>query len=181
MRRYILAAALGALLLPLPAPAQYPPAPEEGPTAMVQDWYRRFLGRQADPQAAVWVDYIKQGQSPDQVLSQILASSEYYRRAGGTPQGFVQRLFTDLTGRPPSQQELNYWVNRVYQSGRQEVAYEVLQRYPQGMEPSPPAASGTYSPSVPGYDYPRYDYDYRRPDYRYRDWGRDRYRYRYRR
>jgi len=160
MKRFILAAGIAVLLSPLTASAQpgygrggYNDAPEQ----MVRDWYSRFLGRAPDGQSSVWVEAVRSGQQPEAVLGQILGSSEYYMRAGSTPQGFVRRLYTDLTGRPPGPGETRNWLNRMYQSDRQDVAYQMLQRYPQG-------GVG----STPQEDYqPEPTYEYRRPVPRY--------------
>jgi len=153
MKRLIVIAALALLVVPLPGSAQYPPSYGYGdPEQMVQSWYRQFLGRNADPQASAWIGQLQSGQAPEAVLAGILASSEYYLRGGSTPDGFIRRLHTDLTGRPPSPREVQFWLNLLYQSDRQDVAYRLLQRYPQGW-----AGAG---PAVPGPDY-------RRPFHRY--------------
>jgi hypothetical protein len=154
MKRLLVIAALGLLLVPLPGSAQYPPNyGYNDPEQMVQGWYRQFLGRAADPYASSWIEQLKSGQAPEAVLGGILASSEYYLRAGGTPDGFIRRLHMDLTGRPPGASEVQFWLNRLYQSDRQDIAYKMLQRYPQGWGGAPAA------PPEP---------DYRRPFLRYR-------------
>jgi len=158
MKRSILALGFATLLLPAPAFAQYPYPGGDGAEQMVQDWYRRFLGRAADPQASAWIEAIRQGQAPEAVLAQIVGSSEYYMRAGGTPDRFVRRLYLDLTGRPPSPRETQFWLNSLYQSDRQDVAYQMLQRYPQGW------GGGAYQPGIYS---TTPEYDYRRPYYRY--------------
>jgi len=148
------------LLSPLTASAQYGYGPGgygDAPEQMVRDWYGRFLGRAPDAQASVWIDAIRSGQQPEAVLGQILGSSEYWMRAGSTPQGFVRRLYTDLTGRPPGPAEMRHWLNQMYHGDRQDVAYQMLQRYPQG-------GGG----ATPYDDYrPEPTYEYRRPLHRY--------------
>jgi hypothetical protein len=160
MKRLILIALLGMMVLPFSASAQYENTPAD---QMVREWYRRFLRRDVDPGSAIWVDALKRGQSPDTVLSQILGSTEYYVRTGSTAEGFVRQLHTDLTGRVPGPRETQFWVNQVYRSDRQDVAYSMLQRYPQNYGSGYPGSySGSYSGSGSGYPY-----EYRRP---YRDW-----------
>jgi len=154
MRRLILAAGLAALLVPLGGSAQNPGGYSDAPEQMVRDWFKRYLHREADPQAAVWIDAIKQGQSPEAVLSQILGSSEYYLRAGSSPQGFIRQLHIDLTGRPPAPKEHSYWVNQLYQSDRHDVASQMLHRYPQ---------SWTTTAATEDIDEPPPTHDYRRP------------------
>jgi len=151
MKRFMLSALLGVFLVPVSAFAQFENTPND---QLVREWYTRFLGRPADAGSAIWVDILKGGQSPDTVLSQILASTEYYVRGGSTARGFVERLYTDLTGRPPGPRETEFWVNQVYRRDRQDVAYSMLRRYQQNY--------GTGSPGA----YPSDPYDYRRPYYR---------------
>jgi len=158
MKRLILAAGLAVVLIPLSGPAQYPGNYSDAPEQMVRDWFRRYLRLEADPQAAVWIDAIKQGQAPEAVLSQILGSSEYYLRAGSSVPGFVRQLHIDLTGRPPSQGEISHWSNLVYQSDRHDVAYQMLQRYPQHWG-ADTTETETHTPPP--------THDYRRPSDRY--------------
>jgi hypothetical protein len=166
MRRFIALALLAVPAIVTTVPAQYPPPPPYAGTAesLVDSWYAKFLNRPRDAYASVWIDSIRQGQHPASVLAKILGSQEYYDKGGGTPEGFVQRLYLDLTGRPPSPQELNYWVQRLYTSDRTDVAYQLLMRYPQSWQAP---AAGYYTPNQPGYT-PAPDYEYRRPFYRHR-------------
>jgi len=161
MRRLMLGALLGLLFLPGTGRAQFENTPAD---QMVREWYRRFLGRAADAGSATWVDAVRQGQPPDTVLSQILGSTEYYIRGGSTAEGVVQRLHTDLTGQPPGPRETQFWVNQVYRSDRQDVAYQMLRRYPQNWGGGP--GPGDYRPDDPRrYPPPPDPYDYRRPPY----------------
>ena len=134
MRRFILTACAAALLA-APAQSQYGPGPGPGgydaPEQMVEQWYRQFLGRRADPQSSVWVEQLRSGQPPEGVLAQILGSTEYYNRAGGSPDRFVAQLHRDLTGRPIAQREIAFWVNQLYRMDRNDLAYQMTMRYPQ--------------------------------------------------
>src|SRR5438105_2837807 len=58
----------------------------------------------------------------------IHSSQEYYNNAGGSPEGFVQALFQDLSGRRPTSEEMGYWVRRVVDRNRNDVAYALLTR-----------------------------------------------------
>src|SRR5207249_1271157 len=111
------------------------------PVALVQNWYRQFLDRDAEPAGlASWVDQLRRGQPPAAILAAILASDEYYQRAGSTPEGFVQALFRDLTGQVPPPQEFREWVRRVRPENRKEIAQDLLQRSPQAWQlPADPA------------------------------------------
>jgi len=156
MKYLILTAGLACLLLPLSLPAQPPYPPGAGADELVREWYGRFLHRAPDPQAAVWSDQLRAGSAPDAILSQILGSSEYYGLAGNDPAGFVRRLHTDLTGRPPGPGETAAWVRQLYGHDRQDVAYQMLHRYPQNWGGSAGADYGA-EPT----------HDYRRPAWRH--------------
>jgi hypothetical protein len=166
MRRIPQLALLGLLCLSGPVLAQgfYGPgagAFSQDPEALVHHWYARYFGRWADPIGlAGWAQMIRQGLPPINTLSAMLSSQEYFDRAGNTPQGFARTLFRDVTGREPRPREFNWMMSQLaLASGPWErawLAYNVLQRYPEGLFP----------PVVPGQNWP--DYDYRRPGWRWR-------------
>jgi hypothetical protein len=174
--RYLLAVPLVAVFaLAAPAPAQYyPPVPpsaqfqnDQAAMNLVEGWYQHFLGRPGDPSSSYWIDQIRQGQPPDNVLAQVLSSQEYYDKGGRSPQGFVEKLHLDLTGQPPSPEALNYWVSGLVQTSRQEVAHALLTRYPQGWQGGVQVG---YSSVGPGFGPGPYGYGYHRPFPRYRRW-----------
>jgi len=170
MRRIVVPALFSAVLLAGSALSQYPPpspnpGADQGAEQLVASWYQRFLNRQPDSWSSVWVDQVRGGQSPDSVLASLLSSQEYYNKAGGTPQGFIQKLFIDLTGQPPAPQQMNHWMNRLYSSDRTEVAHAILMRHPQAWQGGAPA---TYYPPTPAYTPSQSGYDYRPPSYPYR-------------
>jgi hypothetical protein len=174
MLRQAIAAAIVVGTIAAVAVGQYPygQPSQDRPTALVTDWYNRYLGRNPDYAAAGWIDQLRRGKSPQEVLSAILGSDEYYTRAGGTPQAFVQRLFMDVVGRPPSPQEADSLMRKAWRGHRNDVAYQLLLRYPQGWEGGatayyPPYQSGYNALPPSRYHYP---YDYRRPWYRDRDY-----------
>jgi len=136
MRRFILPALL-LLLACVPIGAQYGRYGWHGDRdaqGTVASWYQRYLGRQPDPYSATWVQALRSGQEPEQVLSGILGSDEYYNNAGGRPASFVRRLFEDVVGRQPSRGEEENLVRQVYHRSRTDVAYVVLTRYAQSWD-----------------------------------------------
>jgi len=153
MPRFGLLALLVASFLAEPAGAQYPHGYSGygiDPNALVTSWSYRFLGRAPDPGSGDTVARLLQaGNTPEVVLGGILGSPEYYNRSGGTPEGFVQKLFLDLTGQLPSPRQLDYWVRRLYISDRGSVAYQVLSRHPGSWQTAPA------------------EYDFRRPSHPY--------------
>jgi hypothetical protein len=177
MRYFLVPAAFGIVVLAGPAFAQPAPAlPEDSARALVDSWYQKFLNRQPDSWSSAFVTALEGGsQTPEQVLSTILGSPEYYDKGGDTPEGFAQTIFLDLAGRPPTPREIHYWSQQLLQSSRNDVAYQLLTRYPQAWQGISP---GYYGPRDPGYtpapvyEYRRPSFPYRRPDYyeRHRDY-----------
>lgn len=107
-------------------------ADRDGATAQetVRGWYRQFLDRDPDPGARTWIQALRQGQDARQVLSGILASDEYYQKAGGTARRFVRQMYRDLTGAVP--RDGRYWnlVEQAEFGDRAEVADELLEHHP---------------------------------------------------
>jgi hypothetical protein len=122
----------------------YPPDAQ----ALVVSWYQRYLHRDpANGEELGWVNHLVQGAAPETLLADILGSQEYFDKAGGTPEGFVESLFADLVGRRPTPQEMQYGVSQLYYAntnyydvsgGRHNVAYAMLMRYPQSFNPPTP-------------------------------------------
>jgi hypothetical protein len=180
MRSFLLAAVLGVLAFVGPARAQIyaPPAGAYSPDQLVTSWYERFLGRQPDLYAEGWVSSLVSGQNPAGVLASILASDEFYTRAGGTPQGYITALFQNLTGQLPGPAQLRFWTTRLFTSNRTDVAYELLQRFPSGWETGGapayyPGTVVTPPVQVPVQTAPYLPYDYRY-QYRHHHWDHDR-------
>jgi hypothetical protein len=184
MRRFVpFAAAVLLLLTPAFAPAQYY---RGDPSALVDSWYRTYLGHPADSGITYWVNHLQQGDSPDSVIAGILASDEYYKKCGGTPDGFIAGLFKDLLQRRPTTSELDFWVRRLYTQDRQDLAHDLMTQNPGTWVGS----SATVQPVVPfvttapriviepqyRWDRDRHEdwdqhheiHDYRRPIYPYR-------------
>ena len=112
------------------------------PVAMVDSWYRAYLGRTAlrDPASAGWVNLLEQGHSPASVLSRILGSAEYFNRVGGTLPAYIQALYRQVVGRPPTPAEFNFWLRRAYSRSRRAIAYGILtQNAGAGMAVAPAA------------------------------------------
>jgi hypothetical protein len=159
MRRFLVVALLGLVVLVPPAFPQFP-APG-GARRLVEGWYARFLNRAPDAFAGGWIAALRRGQSPEAVLAQILGSPEYFARGGGTPQGFLHRLYRDVVGRPPFPQELNYWLPRMTFMSPSEVAFHVISFFPQSWQTPAP---GFYGPRTPGFTAAP-TFQYRRPGF----------------
>jgi hypothetical protein len=134
------------------------------PMAMVDSWYRAYLGRTAlrDPASAGWVNLLQQGGQPAQVLAGILGSPEYFNRVGGTMPAFIQAVYREAVGRPATPAELRFWLRRALTQSRRDIAFEILSQNPgAGMVVTLPAV-------VPGRPRDRWLHDYRRPSFPFR-------------
>ena len=80
--------------------------------AIVDGYYLSTLGRSADPAGkAHWSDMLRSGTSSADVVSAFYASTEYYRRAGGTNRSWVQSLYRQILGREPDAAGLDGWAD----------------------------------------------------------------------
>jgi len=74
----------------------------------VDQYYRRFLRRHADPAGrAGWVNAFVAGATEVEVMQQFLASAEYRTARPGT--AYVTGLYADVLGRSPSAAEVAGW------------------------------------------------------------------------
>ena len=165
MRRFVLIAAILLFLVPSAARAQY----YGDPNSLVDSWYRTFLNRAPDPTGITyWVNQLNQNNSTDEVLASLLGSDEYYTLSGSTPGGFITRLYNNILHRPPTPNELNYWVSQMYTADRQRIADQFLNQNPGvwvGSGPAQPPPAVVNPPVInPGLELNRY-----------RDWDRDRH------
>jgi hypothetical protein len=146
----------------------------QDPEALVRYWYARYFSRPADPIGMVgWAQMLRQGWAPANVLSAMLSSQEYFGRAGFTPQGFARTLFLDVTGREPTPREFGWMMGQLaFDAGpwpRAILAYNVLQRYPQGLYPPFAAgpAAAAFPPGRPWRAREWHEFEYRRPGWRF--------------
>jgi hypothetical protein len=166
MRYLLFIACLTLCLMPTAGQAQA----YSDPNSLVNTWYNRYLGRQGDPAMATWVDSLARGTPPDQVLAGIIASDEYYQRAGATPAGFVAQLYSDFLERRPSGSELDYWVRRMYLEDRPALIMAFFQQNP-GVWVGSSSALGTPVPTPPPVNWRRewkHDWEKRHNIYEYR-------------
>jgi hypothetical protein len=82
-------------------------------------WFQAYLGRlpNANELAVLTNQYMLTGNAL-YVQSVILASNEFYARSGGTPYGFINRLFALTIGRTATLDELASLQNQVIFNGR---------------------------------------------------------------
>jgi photosystem II stability/assembly factor-like uncharacterized protein len=98
-------------------------------------YYATLLGRGASPsEIAIWLQDLKQGVTPEQIIAAIASSPEFFQVTGGADASFVNALYTNpsILGRstPPSSSELSAWLGVLSQAelaARSSVANGVLQ------------------------------------------------------
>jgi len=70
-------------------------------TDRIQGYYTKFLNRAASAsELAFYLNYLQNGATQDDLKAALLGSDEYFRLAGGTDVGFLNRLYADVLGRP---------------------------------------------------------------------------------
>jgi len=91
-------------------------------------FYNVLLGRAADTGGLdYWMGRLDFGATLDQVKAGILGSNEFFTKAGGTPQGFLDSLYHDELGRPVDSVGLSYWEGQLNAgASRTDVADGVL-------------------------------------------------------
>ncbi len=81
--------------------------------------YQFALGRGVDSGGmSGWLGAIAAGSLPSRVTPGLLASAEYYGKAGGTPEAFVRALYQKVLGRSADARAIAVWAPVVRSSGR---------------------------------------------------------------
>jgi hypothetical protein len=95
---------------------------------MVQQWYRRYLGRRPDAGGKkTYVGQLEAGAAPIELQARILGSDEFYRRWGSTPGGFINGLYRVVLGQPPARQDVRYWKAQLWRNpDREQLALSFL-------------------------------------------------------
>ncbi|MCU1372596.1 MAG: outer rane adhesin like protein [Ilumatobacteraceae bacterium] len=85
---------------------------------VVNRMYGDVLGRSVDPSGReYWAKRIQKGMSPSTLLFQLMGSNEFLTRSGGTPGGFIDKVYAAIVDRPPTETERAQAVARI-ESGR---------------------------------------------------------------
>lgn len=95
---------------------------------VVRDLYRRILGREADPLGlAGWSAFLGQGGTSDRLQALLMESDEFFRRFGGTQNGFLNGVYQTVLGRTPDTLGQQLWLARINAgSPRGAIAEEIL-------------------------------------------------------
>jgi hypothetical protein len=103
-----------------PQPPVFPPVGPVVPpvvdpnVTLVNSWYERYLGRSVDPGALEsMLNMIRRGDSHNQMQGVVLGSDEFWLLGGGTPEGYVTRLYETILGRTPNFRERGFWAGQL--------------------------------------------------------------------
>lgn len=87
---------------------------DEFRSRLIREIYLRYLGRAPDAGGlAYWLGAMRRGATVQSIEGGFVASDEYYAQAGGTPGGWVTRLYHDVLQRQASAPEVAYWATRL--------------------------------------------------------------------
>ncbi len=86
--------------------------------ALVDDLYRKALGREADGGGrGYWVDTMAGGLAYELLGTHFYGSTEYVNRSGGTNASFVDALYRDILGREADAAGRTYWIDQMSTGG----------------------------------------------------------------
>jgi hypothetical protein len=91
---------------------------------VVETYYQEYLGRNAgQSELNFWALNLSAGNRNEEVLSQILGSNEYFGKAGGTNQDWVNQVYKDVLDRAADQGGESFWLKDLAAgASRQQVA-----------------------------------------------------------
>ena len=90
-------------------------ASQVGRNAAAADLFKQAFGRTIDASGqAYWSNQLKTIPRPE-MLSRLTGSDEYYRKAGGTTERFVDAAYLTVLGRQPDAAGRSHWVARLDQ------------------------------------------------------------------
>jgi hypothetical protein len=106
-----------------------PPAGPQHYVLVVESWYQLLLHRPSDPAGLRdYVDRLRRGIPPEDVLAGILGSEEYYKVNGERPRPWIAALYADLLDRSASRREIEGWIQTLGRNGgsRERTAAEFV-------------------------------------------------------
>ncbi len=84
----------------------------------IRNYYVNYLRR--EPQSTemqAWMDHFNRGRSKAELPISLLGSQDFYDSVGQNNTAFINQIFRVVVGKPPSQIELNQWLQALQNSG----------------------------------------------------------------
>jgi hypothetical protein len=74
---------------------------------VVDDVYKTFLQRNPDKGGQTyWAEQVRKGLNPDQIRANVIASNEYWNKAGASPEGFAAAIYQQITRTPATSAQI---------------------------------------------------------------------------
>ncbi len=84
---------------------------DEWAGVQIEGLYTKILDRPSEPGGrAYWLEQVAGGLRIEDIAAEFYGSAEYFRRAGSTNRGYVERLYDDLLGRTADAEGRDFWV-----------------------------------------------------------------------
>jgi hypothetical protein len=81
---------------------------------IIESVYQKYLGRTPDAGGlAFWIQRMFDGLTDEQLEANLIASPEYFQRAGGANRSWVDAMYQDLLGRQPDSAGEAFWVGQL--------------------------------------------------------------------
>lgn len=113
-------------------PAATADAQREELEAQIVAWYQQYLGRDPYPyELPAWTSLVTdRGRSMQDVQAELLAADQIYNKCDRDKREYITFLSEQILGRPPTPEEVDFWMFRFEQSGvRTELTHEFLSQY----------------------------------------------------
>jgi hypothetical protein len=96
--------------------------------AQIAVLYQSLLRRPADGGGQqTFAGQIATGTTYEQVTASLLGSQEYFaNRGGGTNDGWLNQVYSDILGRPGDSTSRSYWASQLAKRSRVSVAYSIV-------------------------------------------------------
>jgi uncharacterized lipoprotein YbaY len=104
-----------------------------GQVEQISGWYRQYLGRDASSQElAAWQAHLQAGRAPQDILTYILSSPEYFDRMGNQRDRYLADVYRNVYGRQPTSADLQQMATQYqqYDGQRSQFVRDVLRMQP---------------------------------------------------
>ncbi len=105
-----------------------PPPPDQGPVALITQWYRIYLGREPDQLGLQGqLAALQQGQTVGDIQAAILSSGEFFDRCNNNAHIWISQVYSLALNQKPKPSDIDYWVERIrYHKGNRLITVREL-------------------------------------------------------